>query len=50
MMCMDTINARYGRNTAHVAAQGLGGRWAMNQKLLSPADTARWKNLPEVIC
>ncbi len=50
MMCMDNINARYGRNTTHVAAQGLGGRCVMSQKLLSPAYTTRRKDIPEVVC
>jgi len=50
MVCMDGINARFGRNSTHVAAQGMGGRWAMSQKMLSPAYTTRWKDIPEVIC
>jgi len=50
MKCMDNINAKFGRNSTHVAAQGVGGRWAMSQKMLSPAYTTRWKDIPEVIC
>ena len=50
MVCMDGINARFGRNSTHVAAQGISGRWAMSQKMLSPAYTTRWQDIPEVIC
>ncbi len=50
MMCMDNINKKFGRNSAHVAAQGFGGRWAMNQDMLSPAYTTRWHDIPDVIC
>ncbi len=50
MMCMDNINAKFGRNSTHIAAQGMGGRWAMNQKMLSPAYTTRWLDIPGVVC
>ncbi len=50
MVCMDGINAKFGRNSTHVAAQGISGRWAMSQKMLSPAYTTRWKDIPRVIC
>ncbi len=50
MRCMDNINSRFGRNSTHIAAQGMGGRWAMNQNMLSPAYTTRWLDIPRVVC
>jgi DNA polymerase V len=50
MACMDNINFKFGRNSTHVAAQGITGRWTMNQKMLSPAYTTRWMDIPRVLC
>ena len=50
MKCLDGINKKFGRHTAHVAAEGIQGRWSMRQELLSPAYTSQWKEIPEVRC
>ena len=42
MRKLDAINAKYGRDTIKVAAQGLGGKWKLWQERLSPCYTTRW--------
>ncbi|HHW13040.1 MAG TPA: Y-family DNA polymerase [Firmicutes bacterium] len=46
---MDAINAKYGRDTIKVAAQGLGGRWRLRQERLSPCYTTRWSDIIKVV-
>jgi DNA polymerase V len=50
MECMDSVNARYGRQTMNLAGTGLGGNqsWQMKQKHLSKRYTTRWDELMEV--
>jgi len=50
MRCMDSINARYGRNTVHIAGQGITQKFAMRREFLSPQYTTRLKDLPKIFC
>jgi DNA polymerase V len=50
MKCIDGINNRYGRQTAHLASQGISGKWHMKQQLKSPAYTTQWADIPKVYC
>jgi DNA polymerase V len=48
MQVIDAINARYGRDTIRLAAQGYNHPWAMRAALKSPAYTTCWSELPVV--
>jgi DNA polymerase V len=50
MACMDTINARYGRATVHIAAKGFEQKFAMRRAFLSPQYTTKWSDIPKIIC
>jgi DNA polymerase V len=50
MACMDTINARYGRSTVHIAAKGFEQKFAMRRAFLSPQYTTKLKDIPKIIC
>ncbi|WP_158972591.1 Y-family DNA polymerase [Paraglaciecola sp. L3A3] len=50
MACMDTINARYGRSTVHIAAKGFEQKFAMRRAFLSPQYTTKWSDIPKIIC
>tara|TARA_R110002167_G_scaffold64980_8_gene183773 strand:+ start:1340 stop:1879 length:540 start_codon:yes stop_codon:yes gene_type:complete len=50
MGCMDTINARYGRSTVHLAAKGFEQKFAMRRAFLSPQYTTKWSDIPKIIC
>jgi len=50
MSCMDTINARYGRATVHIAAKGFEQKFAMRRAFLSPQYTTKWSDIPKIIC
>lgn len=50
MQCMDSINARYGRNTVHIAGQGITPQYAMKRAFLSPQYTTRFEGLPKIQC
>lgn len=50
MNCMDTINARYGRSTVHIAAKGFEQKFAMRRAFLSPQYTTKWSDIPKIIC
>lgn len=46
---MDSINARYGKNTLCFAASKLGkDTWEMSRTRLSPGYTTCWKDLPRI--
>jgi DNA polymerase V len=45
---LDTINKKYGRGTAFMAAQGIRKPWVMRQNFKSPAYTTQWSDLPVV--
>lgn len=50
MHCMDSVNARYGKQTMMVAGAGVGGNqaWKMKQDHLSRRYTTRWEELMEI--
>ena len=48
MQVTDQINQRYGRDSATFGAEGLTGKWTMNQNRLSPAYTSCWQQVPKV--
>ncbi|MEP4892445.1 MAG: Y-family DNA polymerase [Aliiglaciecola sp.] len=50
MSCMDSINARFGRSTLHLAAKGFDNKFAMRREFLSPQYTTRWGDIPKIIC
>ncbi|WJG07802.1 Y-family DNA polymerase [Aliiglaciecola sp. LCG003] len=50
MTCMDSINARFGRSTVHVAAKGIEQKFAMRRAFLSPQYTTKWADIPKIIC
>lgn len=50
MQCMDRINRRYGRNTLHIAGQGIEPKYAMRRAFLSPQYTTRIADLPKILC
>ena len=48
MSAMDQINARWGRGTVRVSAEGVERAWQMRRGHLSPAYTTSWEDLPPV--
>ena len=50
MQLLDNINQRYGRDSIVFGAEGLNGKWTMNQNRLSPAYTSSWADLPIIKC
>lgn len=46
MAVLDSLNARYGRNTVKTAAQGTTREWRLNRQKLSPLYTT---NIKEII-
>ena len=48
MQTMDRINARWGRGTLHLAAEGVDRAWQMKRGHLSPGYTTEWSDLPVV--
>jgi len=50
MQVMDSINAKYGSNTIHTAAEGVNKKWAMRQGYRSPSYTTNWRELPKAFC
>lgn len=50
MNAFDGINARYGRDTLFLAAQGIEQKWAMRRALLTPQYTTLWGGIPRVKC
>jgi DNA polymerase V len=48
MQTMDRINARWGRGTLLLAAEGVDRRWQMKRGHLSPGYTTEWSGLPVV--
>jgi DNA polymerase V len=50
MTCMDTINARYGCSTVHIAAKGFEQKFAMRRAFLSPQYTTKLRDIPKIIC
>ncbi len=50
MQAVDAINARYGRNRIHYAAEDLSVSWQPKQRLRSPRYVSNWQELPEARC
>ena len=48
MDVIDRANARWGRGTLKVAAEGVRKPWQMKRERVSPAYTTRWDELPRV--
>ena len=48
MQALDDINARWGRGTLRLAAEGTTQEWQMKRALLSPRYTTDWAGLPVV--
>lgn len=48
MKAMDSINAKWGRGTVRISAEGLSKAWQMRRGRLSPAYTTAWEDLPLV--
>ncbi|WP_287366381.1 Y-family DNA polymerase [Thauera sp.] len=46
MNAMDSINAKWGRGTVRLSAEGLNKAWQMRRGRLSPAYTTSWLYLP----
>ncbi|HUC86862.1 MAG TPA: Y-family DNA polymerase [Candidatus Saccharimonadales bacterium] len=47
MQAIDQLNARYGKNKLHYAAEDLSQAWRPRQGLRSPRYTTHWNELPE---
>ncbi|WP_415904059.1 Y-family DNA polymerase [Neptuniibacter sp. QD48_55] len=50
MRCLDQINSKYGRDTLHLARQGIQQNFKMKRELLSPRYTTRIEDIPVVEC
>ncbi len=50
MNVLDGINARYGRDTLFLGAQGINPKWSMRRDKLTPQYTTRWTDLPKLRC
>lgn len=48
MHTLDAINARYGRGSLRLAAEGMEKPWRMRRERLSPLYTTEWAGLPRV--
>ncbi len=48
MNAMDSINAKWGRGTVRISAEGLNKAWQMRRGRLSPAYTTSWRELTAV--
>lgn len=46
MAAMDRVNRREGKGTLHLASAGIRNAWAMKRKMMTPAYTTRWEELP----
>lgn len=46
MNAVDSINAKWGRGTVRISAEGLNKPWQMRRGRLSPAYTTSWLHLP----
>lgn len=50
MRCIDSINGRFGRGTARLAATGSVNKFAMKREMLSPQYTTNWHHIPRIKC
>lgn len=49
MATIDNINKKWGRNTIHMASQGIERTWGMKQAKRSPRYTTCWEEIPVVM-
>lgn len=49
MQTVDSINARYGRGTLRLAAEGVAKAWQMRRSNLSPRYTTEWDCIPSAM-
>ncbi len=45
MIAMDSLNAKYGRDTVRIATQGNGQNWKLKHEKLSPSYTTKWADI-----
>ena len=50
MNVLDGLNARYGRDTLFLGAQGIEPKWSMRRERLTARYTTRWSDLPRLRC
>lgn len=50
MQCIDSINGRFGRGTARLAATGTVNKFAMRRQMLSPQYTTNWNHIVRIKC
>ena len=50
MSVLDSINQRYGTDTAFLAAQGSEQKWTMRRQFLTPQYTTKWSDIPKIKC
>lgn len=50
MASVDAVNQRFGRDTLHLASRGIAPSWTLARRMLSPAYTTRWEDLPRAEC
>jgi DNA polymerase V len=48
MQVFESIRNKYGRNSIHLAAEGIQQTWSMKSEQRSPAYTTCWQDLPLV--
>ncbi|MER2624175.1 MAG: Y-family DNA polymerase [Accumulibacter sp.] len=48
MATMDALNARFGRGTVRIAAEGIDQEWKMKRGRMSPCYTTRWADLLKI--
>jgi len=48
MNVIESINQKYGRQTIHLAREGVNRNWAMKRQSKTPCYTTRWSELPIV--
>jgi DNA polymerase V len=49
MSVLDSINARYGRDTLTIGSTGTNKRWVTRAENKTPCYTTRWKELPKAL-
>lgn len=49
MKTMDELNAKLGRGTVHLGAEGIAKPWDMKRDRITKAFTTRWEDLPSVV-
>jgi DNA polymerase V len=50
MILLDSINAKFGKKTLFIGAEGVRNAWQMRREMISQRYTTNWKELPVVFC